>query len=192
MVDATDQFDALTSMEGITDSALTGTGIVPWHRRIADATLGLVAHVHQFEHSSSVHATIVGATTHEEIITALRFSGFEAVAERLCHLQKFAEDDPDEQPVVMESARQMALFLMHERQLRNPQIGVNPDGLAQVEWRVAERGILAMEFLPSGQVRFAAISGPVQPGVEPRRASGTLPRSETLHAVRWFAARVEP
>ena len=69
----------------------------------------------------------------------------------------------------------------------NPQIGVNPDGLVQVEWSIGGRGgTLAMVFLPSGFIRFAAISAPAQRGVESTRISGTLPKSETMGAIRPF------
>lgn len=84
----------------------------------------------------------------------------------------------------------MAFFLMGEPQFPDPEIGINPDGLMQIEWRVPTDGILAMEFLPSGLIRFAAISAPAKPGLERERVSGTLPKDATLNAVRPFTSRL--
>ena len=124
--------------------------------------------------------------THEEIITALRLFGLDAVADRLGYLCSLAYDDADEAPIEMESLRAMTLFLMSQRQLRDPQIGVTPDGSMQIEWRLPSNGILAMEFLLSGLIRFAAISAPAQRGVDRLSVNGTLPVDSTLEAVRPF------
>ena len=84
----------------------------------------------------------------------------------------------------------MALFLMGERRFPEPEIGINPDGLMQIEWRVPTDGILAMEFLPSGLIRFAATSAPAEPGLEREQVSGTLPIAATLNAVLPFTSRL--
>ena len=127
------------------------------------------------------------ASRHEEIIDALR-PGLDEVADRVEYLRSLADDDPDETPVEIESLRAMALFLMGQRQLLEPRIGVTPDGLIQVEWRLPSNGILAMDFLTSGLIRYAAISAPAQPGVDRLSVNGTLPPGETLEAVRPFTA----
>ena len=121
------------------------------------------------------------------IITALWRCGLGAVADRLSYLHRTVEDDQDEPSINLDSLRKLALFLLSERRLGNPQLGVNPNGLILAEWPVGEKGVLAMEFLASGAIRFAAISGPAQRGVEIKRISGTLSKSETLNAVRPFA-----
>ena len=133
---------------------------------------------------------IENAGTHEEIIAVLRLFGLDAIADRLNYLRQLVEDDPDEPSMVLESLRSLALFLMSERQLPDPQIGVTPDGLAQIEWRFPNNGILAMEFLSSGLIRFAAISAPAQRGVERLSVNGTLYKEATLEAVRPFTARL--
>ena len=104
----------------------------------------------------------------------------------LSYLHRIVEDDQDEPSINLDSLRKLALFLLSERRLGNPQLGVNPNGLILAEWPVGEKGVLAMEFLASGGIRFAAISGPAQSGVETKRISGTLSKSETLNAVRPF------
>ena len=133
---------------------------------------------------------ISNAVMPEAIITALRRCGLDAVSERLSYLYELVEDDPDEPSINLDSLRKLALFLLNERQLGNPQIGVNPDGLALAEWPVGEKGVLAMEFLPSGFIRFAAISAPAKRGVECKRVSGTLSKSETMNAIRPFTDRL--
>lgn len=126
------------------------------------------------------------AQEHEEIIALLRLFGLKAVADRLIYLRGLSYDDPEEPTIEVESLRSMAHFLMSERQLPVPQIGVTPTGLIQIEWRFQNNGILAMEFLMSGQIRFAAISAPTQRGFEPQRVNGTLLKDEVLEAVRSF------
>ena len=133
---------------------------------------------------------IENASTHEEIIAVLRSFGLDAIADRLNYLRQLVEDDPDEPSMAIESLRAMALFLMSERQLAAPQIGVTPDGLAQIEWRFPTNGILAMEFLSSGLIRFAAISAPAQRGVERLSVNGTLHKDAALEAVRPFTVRL--
>ena len=133
---------------------------------------------------------IESASNHEEIIVVLRSFGLDETANRLNYLRQLVEDDPDEPSMALESLRAMALFLMSERQLVAPQIGVTPDGVAQIEWRFPTNGILAMEFLSSGLIRFAAISAPAQRGVERLSVNGTLHKDAALEAVRPFTARL--
>ena len=84
----------------------------------------------------------------------------------------------------------MALFIMSERNLLDPRIGVTPEGLIQIEWRVLDNGVLAMVFLPSGLIRFAAVSGPNQPETDRWSVNGTLPKDGTLSAVEPFTVGI--
>ncbi|MCE2458175.1 MAG: hypothetical protein J4G14_10215 [Dehalococcoidia bacterium] len=133
---------------------------------------------------------IVDAATREEIIAVLRLFGLDVVADRLVYLCSLADDDPDEPRIEIESLRAMALFIMSERNLLDPRIGVTPDGLIQIEWRVPDNGVLAMVFLTSGLIRFAAISGPHQPETDRWSVNGTLPREGTLSAVEPFTVGI--
>ncbi len=141
-------------------------------------------------HRPAWRPQIAGATTHEEVIAVLRLFGLDTVADRLVYLRSLADDDPDEPRIEIESLRAMALFIMSERNLRDPRIGVTPDGLIQTDWRTADNGILAMVFLPSGLIQFAAVSGPAQPETERWRVNGALPKDETLLAVRPFTESI--
>lgn len=131
------------------------------------------------------------ASTHEEIVAVLRLFGLVKIADRLSYLRSLADDDPDEPTIDIESLQAMALFLMDERQLPDPQIGASPDGFILIEWPVPTNGILAMEFLPSGLIRFAATSGPTQPGTHRKNVSGTYLKDEVLAAVQPFSSQLE-
>ena len=127
-------------------------------------------------------------STHEVIIPFLRLQGRSAVADRLIYLRGLAQEDPDESAIELASLRMMAHFLMSERQLPDPWIGVTRDGFIQIEWRVLTDGILAMEFLPSGLIHFAAVSGPGESEADRLSVSGTLPKAQALAAVQPFTA----
>ena len=73
---------------------------------------------------------------------------------------------------------------MDERHLGQPEIGVSPHGVALAQWCVVGNGILAMEFLGSGLIRFAGASGPASQRGESLRISGTLPRTKALQAIQ--------
>ena len=141
-------------------------------------------------HRPAWRPQIVDAATRAEIIAVLRLFGLDTVASRLVYLCSLADDDPDEPHIEIESLRAMALFIMSERNLLDPRIGVTPDGLIQIEWRVPDTGVLAMVFLPSGLIRFAAISGPHQPETDRWSVNGTLPKEGTLSAVEPFTVGI--
>ena len=122
--------------------------------------------------------------TRTEITSALRESGLEESADRLGYLQRLADEDPDEEPVVIPSLRHLTSFLMDQRHLGQPDIGVSPDGVALAQWCVAGNGILAMDFLGSGLIRFAGTSGPGSQDGESLRVSGTLPKAKALQAIQ--------
>ena len=114
---------------------------------------------------------------------ALRESGLEESVDRLGYLQRLADEDPDEEPFEIASLRHLTSFLLDERHLGQPEIGVTPDGVALAQWRVPGNGILTMEFLDSGFIRFAGTSGPGSQDGESLRVSGTLPRTKALQAI---------
>lgn len=120
------------------------------------------------------------------VAIVLEQSGFGAIAARLVHLHRLVDDDPEEPIISIESLRGLASFLQHEPRLPSPRIGVGPTGVMQAEWRVAEDGMLALKFLPSKFIRFAAIYPRGQLGCKRRRFSGTLPASEVREQVRPF------
>ena len=94
------------------------------------------------------------------------------------------------------SLRDLALFLLSERWLPYPQIGVSPDGLVQAEWLLPGEagdtdgfGFLTLEFRGDGLIGFAAGSAPSPTGgTKPSRVSGAEPKAEMLQAVQQFTA----
>jgi len=135
------------------------------------------------------------AATESAIVVILRSQGRQTVADRIDYLHGLASEDPEEQPIALESLRRMALFLLRHRDLPDPEVGASPNGFAQVEWILpdvspdqAGNGLLAMEFMSSPLVRFAALSAPFSPGVDRLTVHGSLPAEETFDAVRTFTA----
>ena len=93
--------------------------------------------------------------------------------------------------MLIDSMKALVGFLTTERSLPDPEIGISPNGLAQIEWRIPPNGILAMEFLPTSLIRFAAISASTQQSDERSRVNGTLPKSGVLDAIRSFTSFVD-
>ena len=131
------------------------------------------------------------------IVAILRAQARQTVADRIDYLHALARDDPEEQPIALESLRSLARSLLRHRDLPDPEVGVSPNGLAQVEWTLpdvsanqAGNGLLAMEFLTSPRIRFAALSAPYRAGVDRLTLHGTLGADETFDAVRAFTAEL--
>ena len=122
--------------------------------------------------------------TRTKMTAALRESGLEQSADRLGYLQRLADEDPDEEPISVASLRHLTAFLMDEQNLGQPEIGVSPDGVALAQWRVMGNGVLAMEFLNSGFIRFAGTSGHGSEDGQSLRVSGTLPGTKALQAIQ--------
>ena len=140
------------------------------------------------------------ASSAAAIVEILRSNGRRLVADRIKYLHQLAEDDPEESPIVVDSLRHLAFFLLRYRRLADPEVGISPNALAQIEWTLpdvsqdhAGNGLLAMEFLPAGMIRFAALSAPFSPGspgVDRLTVHGTLPAAEAMDAVRAFSVGI--
>ena len=128
--------------------------------------------------------------TCEGVVAFLRRSGLERIAARLDYLQQVVDEDPEHPPMQIESLRSLATFLVAERQLPHPQISVGVEGLLSAQWRTASNDVMAMEFLASGSIRFAALSGPGDPE-DQLNISDTLPRSEVMTAIEPFTMRMQ-
>lgn len=141
--------------------------------------------VHRDDENDAVDR-ILAATRPEEIVAALSLRECRAAANRIRDLDEMTKDGgPDEAPIVFASLRELALFLLSQRRLAEPEIGISPSGLLLAEWTSAERGVLAMKFLPDGMIQFAGVSAAGSAG--PRlRVHGELPKDRALDAVRAF------
>ena len=130
------------------------------------------------------------ATRHGEIIGILRLFGHEKIPDRLNYLRGLSDEDPDEPRLELESLRTFAKFVMSERQLPRPAIGLSPSGLVVGQWIIPPDGILALEFRTSDWMRFAAI-GSLPHHSRPReRVSGTLQKRGALDAIREFTSKL--
>lgn len=118
----------------------------------------------------------------QEIIEALRLADLGAIADRIDYLDSLDDDDPDEAPIQVDSLRRLASFLIEERALKKPRIGVSADGSMQIEWYLENDGILAMQFLSAGQIQFAAVA--VSQDITREHLSGTLPKADMMNAIR--------
>ena len=133
---------------------------------------------------------VLAATQPDEVVAALSLGGCRAAADRIRDLNEMTRDAaPDEPALVLASLRELALFLLSQRRLVDPEIGLSPDGLLLAEWASVERGVLAMKFLPDGIIQFAGVSA--VGGAGPRlRVHGGLPKDSALDAVRAFVPSV--
>lgn len=127
----------------------------------------------------------------QEIIEALRRMDLGAAANRIDYLDSLNDGDPDEAPIQVASLRCLALFLIEERSLKEPRIGVSSDGLMQIEWRLENDGILAMQFLSVGQIQFAAIAGNMSKDMTREQLSGTLQKADMMNAIRPFLPGIQ-
>lgn len=118
-----------------------------------------------------------------EIVAELEAQGLCAAAERISYLLSLDGDDPDEAPIDRRSLRALADLLTGEPRLSRPRIGVGPDGLMHAEWAAAD-GLLAMEFLPDGVIRFSGAFGAPDAGALRPPVSGALPAAAALAAVQ--------
>ena len=154
------------------------------------------------------------AEREDAIVTVLRLCGLTAIANRLSRFRSLIAEDPDEPDLNIESLRSFAEFFIQEDRLPVPEIGADPEGFLEAEWRIPAirdtmfpsfvvkwavpddrywgggDGILAMKFLPSSLIRYAAVSGPAGQGKERLRASGVLSRNEVMTAIRTFTSRL--
>ena len=149
---------------------------------------------------------IMEVTEEKEIIDALKSHGLNEIAYRLVQLKEMMAEDPDEQDLAIDSLRSFADFFIQETHLPIPEIGAGPEGFVEAEWRIPSNGekkaasdesywghgdgILAMNFLPIGLIRFAATSGPAGKGIERLRTSGILLRTSILPAVQTYISRL--
>ena len=131
---------------------------------------------------------ITRAKMHEDILAALPLLGLPAIAERLNYLHEITQhDDPDEPSMALASLRELALFFVSESlPLGDPEIGIGADGFLQAEWLLRSGGGLAMKFLPTRLIQFAAISKSNGGGDGPLRVHGKLPKYEALDAMYLF------
>ena len=133
------------------------------------------------------HSQIVDALTIDEVIEALDAGGLTKVVERLRYLRSLDDDLVNgEQPMNLESLRQLAVLLVERPELPKPGIGVSDDGMLQIEWDIVPEGMVVMVFMPGGAINFAAASGPVELGRARPEVHGSAAYRDALAALTPF------
>ena len=143
-----------------------------------------------FAKTDDSDSKIADATTPDDIVSVLEERGIVRAARRIVALSELHERDPDEPEVDLESLRRLATTMVANPAWGEPRLTLNDKGYMHAEWSTVENGRIAMTFLPSEMVDFAAISAPVKSGAEILRIGGRHIGAEAINAVRWFAARI--
>lgn len=151
----------------------------------------------------------------EDILLHLRSRGLDDLASDLEYKKCLIEEDPDELPISLESARGFADFVATESLVGSPNVMVDSYGYVGLEWIIPDPltmgsgvemaatgkgddhvwgkgdGVLGLWFLPSGMVRVCGTSGPVGQGVERMRVNSTMLPGYVMGEVRPFLSRLE-
>ena len=139
--------------------------------------------------------------TTEEVIGRLREKGHEAVAEQIEEHLSALEQDPDEKPVVFESLRSLATFILMHSQLKPPMVGSAPNGLMELTWCLENHSnpdgywgegncVVSLRFLASGLVHYVALSAPNRTDEERISKRGDAKREFVLRSLGEFVPRI--
>ena len=123
------------------------------------------------------------SNTCEEIFCVFKKLNMGDIADSLKEINDTIEDDPDEDPIVLDSLKKMSFFVIKYKP-QNFIIGVASNGFIRLEWRLPLNGILAIEFLTSSLIRYAAIYPREQPDIEQQRSNGSLEEKNILPIIR--------
>jgi hypothetical protein len=76
------------------------------------------------------------------------------LAVRLNFLHEAVNEDPDEDPISIESWRNFISFLQDTTNLKYPNVVLTPSNEISAQWRTAPNRHFAVVFLPTGEARF--------------------------------------
>ena len=145
--------------------------------------------------SLAVFETTLVSSSHEaevaETLRTLRKSGKRALARRIAALSRMAAEENEQ--IDTTSLWFAAEFLRSDHDLGDPEIGITPAGEVQTVWRPEGEALVAMDFLPSKLVRYAAMAtgrGETR-GSRPQPISGAASLPEALAAIEEFLALLE-
>lgn len=130
-----------------------------------------------------INTQINGAATAKEFAGILNILGIGRVAGRLLELSDIADEEPEQAPLSIDSLRQLVHFIVSERDLGDPRVGLSEDGTLTADWKISDQGALAVWFFENAIPRFAAISSPFREGVQRRKLSGTVPSEAIVPAL---------
>ena len=86
----------------------------------------------------------------------------------------------------IDSLRSVAAFVLNEGELYDPDIGVGPDGMIGLSWRLLPDGIVALDFSSPGLVHYAAIGPTPKDGGKRVRTAGTASPDDAMETLSPF------
>ena len=132
---------------------------------------------------------LAAAVTRAAIVEVVRRCEHEAIADRLAYLIELDAEVPDEVPMDIDSLRSVAAFVLSERELYDPGIGVGPDGMVGLSWRLPPNGMIYLRFKGRGPVRYGVVTPTANDGDRRPHASGAAPVAEVMELVRPYLNR---
>ena len=139
---------------------------------------------------AGIDEALDAATTRDAVIRIVEQYGLERVAKRVAYLSGLHAEDSDEPEVDLGSLKQMASVVINNPTLNDPRLTLTSQGYVHAEWPTTGGGRIAMTFLSSRLVDYAAISEAATPGSDIKRVNGRHFVPEAMNAVRWFASRI--
>lgn len=134
---------------------------------------------------------LAAAATRTAIIEVVRRLKHEAVADRLDYLIELEVEEPDEEPMDIDSLRAAVRFLLRDPQMPRPGIGVGPDGMIGFDWRLRPKGIVALSFGVADLVEYAAIVPDPSDRDDYQRFSGALQSADVLNLIMPLLSQVD-
>ena len=180
----------------------------------AGETVALDAPVESPDVPDDIDDTL-GLDNIEDILRYLRSRNLEDLAGDLEYKKCIIEEDSDELPISLESAREFAAFVAKESLAGSPNLMVDSYGYVGLEWIIpdpltsrpgaggetTERGddrvwgkgdgVLGLWFLPNGLVRVCGTSGPVGQGVERILVNSIVLPGHVMGEIKPFLSRLE-
>ena len=123
-------------------------------------------------------------TSEHAVIDAIQSCGLKQVADRLDYLCSLPVDEQHEAPIQIESLYLFAHFVMERLWLPYPQVTVSPDGYINTEWTIEKYGDLAIEFMPSGVIRFSILYRSLN--ATPKFVNGVQDVDEVIRIIKPF------
>ena len=93
---------------------------------------------------------------HRDVVAFLRGNGRPIVAEKLVSMLEDMREDPDDSTIDIVSLREMAWFLVENKDFSDPFIGPDRHGIIHAQWRFAGNGVLVISFLGYGEILLVA------------------------------------
>lgn len=138
---------------------------------------------------SNLSKLITRAKNKDEIIKLIK-NKYENVSNRFQELEILIKEEPDSKSINIESLRKSFLFMIENKQLQNPQITVDYDGLVYFSWNLKPKGVIGMEFSSSNLIRFTGILYTSKLESSRQSTSGTFLATDIMRSIEPFLKRL--